>query len=505
MDGRIRIVALFLVLLFGTVLFQAANVQFHRSNELATSQANPRVRLAKLELGRGEILAADGSALAISNPTPKLTRKYQRYYPYGALMSQLVGVDSPIYDQYGLEAEYNTFLTPHKQPATSISELLSPTTSTDSVLTTIEPKLQALALDQLGQRDGAVVALNPTTGAIEAMYANPSFEPNGLVSQDTSTENAAWNAAITPNAAGFVPLSSLAYARTFPPGSTFKIVTSSAVLDLRPDLANHSFPSEAMITFTDSNQTLSNDEPGACGGTIAEMLPPSCDTGFALVGEALGANTLFQQATSFGWNQVPPVDLPNSAVAPANFPTPAKLGNSQSLVAYSAIGQYDVAATALQNALDAAAIANGGVIMQPHLMTRIDDAQGNVVEIYKPSKWKTATSAATAATVSTMMQGVVNDPLGTAHTVGFLTEDNVAAKTGTAQTSLTNINEVTDDWMIAFAPANHPQIALAVIVPNQPFSATGAEVAGPIMKCMIEGALALDAGLPVTGTASTCP
>jgi peptidoglycan glycosyltransferase len=349
------------------------------------------------------------------------------------------------------------------------------------------------------------VALNPTTGAIEAMYANPSFEPNGLVSPITSTENAAWTAAITPNAAGFKPLDSLAFARTFPPGSTFKVVTSSAVLDLRPDLTNHSFPSEALLTFTDSTKTLSNDEPGPCGGTIAEMLPPSCDTGFALVGEALGATTLFQQATSFGWNQVPPVDLPKDAVAPSNFPTPEKLGNSQSLVAYSAIGQYDVAATALQNALDAAGIADGGVIMKPHLMSRIDDAQGNEVETYKPSIWKTATSASTSATVTKMMQGVVQDGNGTATGVGFLPQDNVAAKTGTAQTSLSNVNELTDDWMISFAPADHPKIALAVIVPNQGFSQTGAEIAGPIMKCMIEGALALDAGLPVTGTATTCP
>jgi len=502
-DRRIRVLAMVLLVLFGALLVQGANVQFRRSQALATDPKNPRVQAAKLSLGRGQILAADGSVLAISVPTPTATYKYQRYYPAGTLMSQLVGVDSPNYGLYGLEGEYNSFLTPHKQPAISISQLLSPTTSTDSVITTIEPKLQALAAAQLNGRDGAVVALNPTTGAVEAMYGNPTFEPNGLVSPLTSTEQAAWTAAITPNASGFVPLSSLAYARTFPPGSTFKVVTSSAVLDLRPDLANKSYPYKSTITFTDSNQTLSNDGGGSCGGTIAEMLPPSCDTGFALVGEDLGATTLFQQATSFGWNQIPPVDLPKEAVAPANFPTPAQLGTSQSLVAYSAIGQYDVAATPLQNALDAAAIADGGVIMTPHLMSRIDDAQGNVVETYKPSIWKTATTPATSATVTKMMQGVVQD--GTASTVGFLPQDNVAAKTGTAQTSLTNVNELTDDWMIAFAPADHPQVALAVFVPNQGFSVTGAEVAGPIMKCMIEGALALDAGLPVTGTATTCP
>ena len=503
MDRRIRVLAVVLLVLFGALLVQGANVQFRRSAALASSPHNPRIAAAKLSLGRGEILAADGSVLAISIPTPKATFKYQRYYPAGSLTSQLVGFDSPVYGLFGLEGEYNGFLTPHKQPASSLSQLLSPTTSTDSVLTTIQPKLQELAQAQLHGRDGAVVVLDPSTGAIEAMYGEPSFEPNGLVSPLTATEQAAWTAATTSNAAGFAPLNSLAYHHTFPPGSTFKVVTSSAVLDLRPDLTNKSYPQKAVITFTDSNQTLTNDSGGFCGGTIAEMLPPSCDTGFALVGEDLGATTLFQQAESFGWNQVPPVDLPNKTVLASNFPTPAKLGNSQSLVAYSAIGQYDVAATALQNALDAAAIANGGKVMAPHLMTRIDDAQGNQVKSYTPSIWKTATTAATSATLTKMMQAVVTS--GTAGGVGFLPQDNVAAKTGTAQTSLTNVNEVTDTWMIAFAPADHPQVAIAVIVPNQSFSATGAEIAGPIMKCMIEGALALRAGQPVTGTATTCP
>ena len=172
-------------------------------------------------------------------------------------------------------------------------------------------------------------------------------------------------------------------------------------------------------------------------------------------------------------------------------------------MAYSAIGQYNVAATPLQNALDAAAIANGGVIMAPHLLKEIRDSQGDLIESYTSHPWLTATTPQTAASVSGLMQDVVK--FGTAAGVGFLPQDDVAAKTGTAQTSLTNVNQNTDDWMIAFAPASHPVIAIAVVVPNQAFSATGAEVAGPIMKCMIEGSLAAALNQPVTGTATTCP
>jgi peptidoglycan glycosyltransferase len=505
-DRRIRVLAMVVIVLLGAVLIQAANVQFRRSASLASSRDNPRVDAARLKLGRGEILAADGSVLAISIPTPKAVYKYQRYYPTGTLMSQIVGVDSPTYGLYGIEDEYNSYLVAHKQPATSLSELLSPTTSTDSVTLTIQPKLQALAAAELGEKDGAVVALNPSTGAIEAMYANPTYEPNGLVAQSYKTEAAAWTAANASNLEGFIGFDSLAYRRTFPPGSTFKVVTSSAVYDLRPDLVSKSYPQKSVLTFNDSNQTLSNDSGGACGGTIAEMLPPSCDTGFAMVGEDVGADDLFLQATAFGWNQVPPIDLPKvTGAEPAAFPTPAALKDSDALVAYSAIGQFDVAATALQNALDASAIANGGVVMVPHLMSRIEDAQGDLVKSYTPMVWKKATTPFTAAAVSTLMQAVVTQPGATASGVGFLTQDDVAAKTGTAQTGLGNVSTSTDDWMIAFAPAYHPTIALAVIVPNQSFSATGAEVAGPIMKCMIEGALALEAGQPVTGTSTTCP
>ena len=489
-----------MVVLLGAVLVQAANVQFWRANALATNPNNPRIFEARLTQSRGEILAGDGSILAQSLPTPKGVAKYQRVYPQGALMGQITGFISPIYGTWGIESEYNSYLLQHQHPATSLSELLAPTKSTDSVTLTIQPALQQLAANELAGRDGAIVALDPRTGAIKAMYSNPTYDPSPLASPSSTVERQAWAAFQVKNANGFEPLSALAYQRTFPPGSTFKIVTATSAYDLRPDLVNKSYPSISSFVPPNTNQPLQNFGGGTCGGTLAQMLPPSCDTGFAQMGLDLGAQNLWQTATQFGWNSQPPLDLPGVAIS--NFPTPAQLKNNQPFLAYGAIGQGDVAATALQNALDAAAIANNGVVMAPSLLQTIRDQQGNVVTKYVPKVWKTATSPQTAQAVSSLMQKVVTQ--GTASGI-FNPSDKVAAKTGTAQTSATNVNEKTDDWMIAFAPADHPLIAIAVLLPFQALSATGAEIAGPVMKCMIEGALAESFGLPVTNTSITCP
>jgi penicillin-binding protein A len=187
---------------------------------------------------------------------------------------------------------------------------------------------------------------------------------------------------------------------------------------------------------------------------------------------------------------------------PSFFPTESNLAANPPFLAYSAIGQEDVSVTALQNALVAAGIANGGNIMTPHLMSYISGPNGTIVKRFKDSVWKKPLTQVEAAEIVPLMESVVTD--GTAAQVGFLPADDVAAKTGTAQVG-NNLKNDTDDWMIAFAPATDPTIAVAVSVPYQAYSVTGAEIAGPIVKCVIEAALALQAGQPATGTATTCP
>jgi peptidoglycan glycosyltransferase len=229
------------------------------------------------------------------------------------------------------------------------------------------------------------------------------------------------------------------------------------------------------------------------------MLPQSCDPGYALLGLQLGAQDLTAEANAFGYNEIPPIDLPG--VVSSFFPSESNLAANPPFLAYSAIGQEDVSVTALQNALVASAIADGGTIMTPHLMSYISEPDGTVVTRYKDSAWKHPLTSAEAAQIVPLMQKVVTE--GTAYGI-FLAADDVAAKTGTAQVGNSLTND-TDDWMIAFAPATDPTIAVAVSVPYQNYSATGASVAGPIMKCVIEAALAIHAGLPATGTSTTCP
>jgi peptidoglycan glycosyltransferase len=228
------------------------------------------------------------------------------------------------------------------------------------------------------------------------------------------------------------------------------------------------------------------------------MLPPSCDPGYALLGIDLGADYMFKAATSFGYDSVPPLDLPGTVSS--YFPTAASFANNIPGLGYSSIGQENVRATALQDALEAAGVGNGGVIMTPHLMSFITAPDGKILKYYKDSVWKTPLTAAQAAQIVPLMQAVVTG--GTASGVGFPAADDVAAKTGTAQTG--NAKKNTDDWLIAFAPATDPTIAIAVVVPYQPTQNFGATVAGPIVKCLVEGFFAMQAGKNPSVAATGC-
>ncbi len=498
MSRRLTVFAIVIVLLFVAVAVQAMNVQFFRASALDASPLNPRNSSTSSQFPRGQIVAADGTVLAESVPTAGFYR-YRRVYPLGSLTSGVVGFAGPSYI-WGLEAQYSNVLSPHAQPAQSLAQVLAPTSAADSLNLTLEPALQRIARSGLAGRDGAVVAINPQTGAVLAMYSNPNYNPTPLTSPNYQVAKAAWLAINTKDAHGLPPLGLVATQQTFPPGSTFKIVTTSAVLLGKPQLWFKKYPSVPFIHLPQSNVLLHNFGNVPCGGDVQEMLPPSCDPGYASLGLDLGGDVLATTANAFGFNTTPPLDLPG--VVASYFPPAASFLTNLPGVAYSAIGQQNVRESALQNAMVAAAIANGGTIMTPHLMDYVTGPDGTVISRFKDSVWKQPLSGAQAARIVPLMQDVAR--FGTA-AGWFLAADEVGAKTGTAQTSLTATNTSTDDWMIAFAPASHPAVAVAVVVPFQAVSGTGAAIAGPIMKCVIEGALALAAGLPATGTSTTCP
>jgi penicillin-binding protein A len=505
---RIRWFGLGMIVLFCLLLIQLDNIQGLKASQYQHAARNPITVENENARPRGTIESSEGVILATSVPTPNgVTYKYQREYPTGSLFAQIVGFTSYIYgdpdlgDAYnGVEAQYNTQLTFHTQPTSTLGDLLTTQQGTDTVVLTVNDKLQALARAALAGRDGAVVMLNPSNGDVLAMYSNPSFNPNPLASQSGEAENAAWKSFNAKDSEGFYNGSPLAYDDTFPPGSSFKVITSSAAYDHDPALTTQSFPYSPTYQPPGTNLYIHNDSGIACGGTIQIMLPVSCDTGFAHMGIELGGENLANEAASFGFFVRPPIDLPTTpfsvSTVCAGIPgcdtaTQAAiyLEGDQPSLAYSAIGQQDVQATPLEMALVASGIADDGVIMKPHVMQRILDHNDNVVESYQPAQWIRATSANTAQAVSSLMQLVVSKGppnQGTAYGI-FPSSWQVAAKTGTAQVGTGNT--ATTDWMIAFAPASHPVVAMAVVVPDQTKSDTGAEVSGPIVCTMLSAIL----------------
>ncbi len=392
----------------------------------------------------------------------------------------------------GIEAQYDSYLGPHQQAPQTLSQLLFRQTmpeTTDDVTLTVEPSLQNAAWRALTTlpsgpyNDGAVVVLQPSTGNILAMVSNPTFDPNAMASTSFAAEQLAYLSYTTKDHENFQPLQPIATGYAFPPGSTMKVVTSTAAYSLKPSLANFDYPVQKCQTFADAPGQPLCDQSGPCGGTMTIMLPQSCDPGYAELGVQVGVPLMTKQAELFGYNSVPGIDLPN--VSKSTFPDLPD--NSQSQLGQSSIGQFDVSATALQNAMVAAGVANGGVLMTPHLMSSIHDSQGALVTQYTPKPAATVSSPSVAQQVTSLMEGVITNPSGTAAGVGFPSYLCAAVKTGTAQTSTQT--GLTDTWMIGFAPANHPQIAVAVVVPFQSNSLDGAHVAGPIVKAVMQAAL----------------
>jgi peptidoglycan glycosyltransferase len=364
----------------------------------------------------------------------------------------------------------------------------------------------------LGDKRGSVVALDPRSGEILALYSNPAYDPNFLA--DLATQNAE-KVSIQLNADPQKPLLARSYREIFFPGSTFKVVTSTAGLDsgvVTPDAPVYA-PAQSYTPPNVLDQfAISNFDRETCGGALFEILAVSCNSAFARMGtEDIGPDRMIRTAEAFGFNSKPPIDLP--APAASNFPKtfgkriqtlrsyyaarginipespdPVYVTESSGPLAQSSIGQNDVAATPLQMALVAAAVANGGVIMKPHVMKEIRDIDGDLVSSYQQAAWRTAMTPQTAATLRDAMYGVVDH--GTA-TEMFIDGLDTGGKTGTAQ--LGTPQPSSHAWIIGFSgqPGQAPSIAVAVIVEGQPGASeqTGGRVAAPIARSVIEAAL----------------
>jgi peptidoglycan glycosyltransferase len=489
MNRQIRLVGLGIMVLFVALFVQLNWLQIFHAGALEANPLNSRAVVKEYTAKRGDIVSADGVTLATSIPTSDQF-KYLRRYPTGALFQPITGFFSFTYGSDGAERSYDRVLTGSSSPfqlPTSLSQLRNLLTNHDqsqSITLTSLDQLQKVAQTQLAGRQGSVVALDPRNGSILAMYANPTFDPNLLSGHDQAQVQANYKAiSATPGA-----LDPAAYRQRFFPGSTFKIITAATVFDHQPALAAKTYPTLAALALPQTTNLLHNFGGETCGGQLLELFTVSCNTGFGQIGLDLGAAALYSEAQSFGFNQVPPVDLPFAVSS--TFPPPASFAQDLPGLAFSAIGQQSVQASPLSMALVAAAIADHGTIMTPHVLAHVTNSQNQIVSTYQPKPWLQATSPATAAKVSQLMQAVVNDPRGTG--VGArIPGVPVAAKTGTAQTGTGLINA----WFVAFAPATDPTIAVAVLLPNQPAGDAyqGGTLAAPIAKAMIESYLGVGA------------
>jgi penicillin-binding protein A len=488
----IKKVAIFCFALFAALFLEGNWIQVVKAGSYSAHADNYRNTIYNYDVQRGSILVGS-TQVAYSKATGSSTMKYQRVYPSGSEYAAVTGYFSSDYGTLNLENYENSLLS-GKDTRLATQNFLRKAQGKDqaggSIVTTIDAAAQQAAyqglsstLSNVGQ--GAVAAIDPKTGAILALVSLPSYDPNQLASSSSSVQNAY---AKQLNDNPLQPKLDQALQTTYPPGSTFKIITSAAALSdglngtaITPTSAIAGAPLD-QLELPGSTATISNSGGETCESNILQdAFAQSCNTVYGYVGLQLGAAALQNEAESWGFNKTGPA-VPMQA-ATSVFPTTL----SKPQVAQSAIGQFDVTMTPLEGAMMASAVANGGVIEAPYLIAKQLDTKGNVIASASPTQLYQPISSSVASELSTMMQGVVTN--GTATNLQNLGV-SVAAKTGTAQRGAGQ-NSVA--WMVAYAPANDPKVAVAVMVADNGVTsneAFGNTLAGPIAAQVIKAVLA---------------
>jgi peptidoglycan glycosyltransferase len=482
MNAPIRRLSFVVALLFSALLISSTWIQFVSAQELDGRPDNRRTLLESYSRERGAILVG-GSPVAVSVPS-KDELKYVRTYPSGKLYSQVSGYYSFTYGAGGgLEGTEDALLSGRSDKLfyrRVIDMLTGKVPSGASVELTINPKAQQAADKALGNQRGAVVALDPSTGAILAMVSHPQYDPTTLSSHNFNAVAKSWKSL---NADPLKPSLNRAIAELYPPGSTFKLVTAAAALSSGKFTEESQIPGPASLDLPLTNVDLPTDDHRPCGPgnktSLTHALEISCNSAFGWLGMDLGADKLRQQAAKFGFGDALRVPM---RVEPSSFPAELDAPGT----AQSAIGQRDVRVTPLQMAMVSAAIANKGTVMRPYLVKGSQNSDLDVIDKTEPGELSQAITPDVAAALTRMMVTVVKSGTGThAQTPGI----TVAGKTGTAQTQP---GKPPHAWFTAFAPAENPQIAVAVIVENGGKlgnEAFGGTLAAPIARQVIEAVL----------------
>lgn len=481
MNRPLRRIAVLFGLLFLLLLGNANYVQVIQATDLNERADNRRVLLDEYSRERGPILVG-GEPIVRSKETGG-SLVYLREYLEPERYAHLTGFYSFRYGSRNLEDTQNSVLagTDDRLFVRRVIDLVTnKQPQGGSVSLTINPEAQNAAFTGLDGKKGAVVALEPSTGKILAMAARPSYDPNKLSTHDGDAAQKSWEELVN---ADEEPMLNRATQRRYPPGSTFKLVTAAAALstgDYDPDTVIPA-PEELDLPLTD--RTLRNHNDGLCGDsdevTLEQALSVSCNTAFGQLGMDIGGDVLREQAEKFGFgaDYLAEIDSATS-VFPPELDEP--------LTALSSIGQYDVAATPLQMAMVTAGIANGGQVMAPYLVAGEQGPDLRPISVTQPEVLSEAVSPSAADDLTQMMRTVVEEGTGTP---GQLDDIPVAGKTGTAQTTA---DQPPFAWFVSFAPADNPQVAVAVVIEEADVARddiSGGRLAAPIAKDVMEAVI----------------
>ncbi|MFJ9906485.1 peptidoglycan D,D-transpeptidase FtsI family protein [Streptomyces sp. NPDC101152] len=481
MNRTIRRTSVFVLLLVFALLIRATWVQFFDGTALAEDKANRRNAIRTYAEPLGNIIVA-GSPVTGSTRTTSGDLAYKRTYKQGPLYAAVTGYASQSYAPTQLEGLYQKLLNgTDSRLKTVMDTVTGQRAEPGDVVTTIDPKVQKAAYDALGDKKGAAVAIDPSTGRILAVVSTPSYDPTSLT--DANTAAAAWSKL---NADPAKPLTNRALRQPLPPGSTFKLVVAAAALEngLYASV-DQKTDSPDPYRLPGTTHDLSNENPNApcADASIRTALEYSCNNVFAKMAVDLGQDKVRATAEKFGFNDTQQ-DVPVRAytsVYPSHM--------DKSSTALTGIGQYDVTATPLQMAMVSAAIADGGKLVSPHMVAQITDSGGDILKNYDDStSAKRIVSSSTAAQLQSAMQTVVDQGTGTNARIPGVT---VGGKTGTAQHGENN-SQTPYAWFTSYAKAGGKQIAVAVVVEQSDAArseVSGNGLAAPVAKAMMQAAL----------------
>ncbi|MDQ1176317.1 penicillin-binding protein 2 [Microbacterium sp. SORGH_AS_0421] len=473
----IVMLAMFLALFASTSIIQVA-----QANSLTNTTGNTRALYDSYQIQRGSIIAG-GTAIASSVPSDDVY-SWQRQYTDAAMWAPVTGYMNPVLDaKTQIESAENSVLSgsDSNQFFSRIDRAITGQAPRGSnVELSLDPNVQKAAWDAMGDLQGAVVAIEPSTGRILAMVSKPSYDTNTLASHDTDAVNAAYDQLVADTSK---PLDNRAIGGNLnPPGSTFKLVVASAALASGRYTPDSTFPNLAAYTLPQSTNVVSNAGGGTCGGgdtvTIATALRLSCNIPMAELAVELGDDAIRAEAEKYGFNKsfsMPLESTPSTYPASPNAPQ----------TALSGFGQGDVRATPLQMAMVSAGIANGGVVMNPRMVDRVIEPNLSVKDEASSSEFGRALEPSIAAQMVTMMTANVQDGAASNARIDGVA---VAGKTGTAE----NDSRPYTLWFTGFAPADDPKVAVAVVVENgggQGQNGSGNEIAAPIAKKVMEAVL----------------